>query len=73
MPGVFLTEILQDVMRDFANPHRMQQSVFILGGAEFLFVCFRFQLFELRANVVVIDFKLEHLFITNGVGDDVRV
>jgi hypothetical protein len=36
-------EVLKDVVRDFANPHRMQQSVFILGGAEFLLVCFRFQ------------------------------
>jgi hypothetical protein len=72
-PGVFFAGSAAGCMRDFANPHRMQQSVFILSGAEFLLVCLGFYGLKLRANIVVIHFKFEDFFITNGIGDDIGV
>jgi hypothetical protein len=41
----------------------------ILGCRQFLFVLLRFNRFELRTNIVVVDFELEYLLVTDRIGE----
>ncbi len=47
--------------------------MFVLGGAEFLFVLLAFNRFELRAHIVVIDLEFEHLLIANRIGNHISM
>ena len=69
----FLPEVIQNVLRNLANTVGVQQGLLVFRRTEFFLVLLAFNGFEVRANVVVVHLELEHLFITNGVGDHVRM
>src|SRR5471030_2912678 len=68
-----LPEIVQDVKGNFANTVRVQQDLPVFSSTELFLILFGFDGFELWANVVVVHLELEHFFITNSIGDDIRV
>ena len=51
----------------------MLQSLLIFGSGELIKVFFFFYGFKLWTHIVVIDFELEDFFITNGIGNHIRV
>ncbi|SBZ22586.1 Uncharacterised protein [Klebsiella pneumoniae] len=69
----FLAEVVQYVLCDFLDAQRVKKSLLIFRGTEFFLVGFGFQRLKLRADIVIVHLKLQHLFITNGIGNHVRM
>ena len=69
----FLPELVQDILRDFADAFGVKQGLAVFGGTQFLLVLFRFHGFELRTHIVVIHFEFQYFFIADGIGNHIRM
>ena len=66
-----MAKVIENILRYFADALGVQQGLLILGRAELFLILLGFNILKLRAHIVVVHLELEHLFITNGVGDHI--
>ena len=69
----FASVVGQNVFGYFAYALRMEQEFFGFSRLDLIQILFSFNVFEVRSHIVVVHFELQHLFITNGIGDDIGV
>ena len=68
-----LPEIVQDVLGNLADALRVQQRLLVLRRAQFFLILLGFEGFELWTHIVVIHLELQHLLVSNRIGDHIRM
>ena len=65
------TEILQDVLRYFLYTGRMEQCQFVFCSTQLLLIQLFFYILETRTDIIVINFELQYLFISDSISDNI--
>ena len=68
-----LPKIVQNVLGNLTDAIGVQQGLLVLRCTELFLIQLSLNGLELRAHIVVIDLDLQYFFITNSVGDDIRM